>query len=344
MSTLLRAAHSVLFPVSNSIDLSDDVLRCLDQGGRSVLLGETAEEYRSGTMSPERAAYETPARWQATIQRATDRAGALLVALDEDVSAVHRLHGLTAALPTLEAAQAMADAAFEQAVYQVAASAKALGVTLLLSPTADVVVGANPWLAGRTLGHDIAGVSRLVQAYVRAATAAGIGSTLKHFPGHPTLSGLPAVEAAHVRGDMQSLRHYLAPFRAGIAAGANAVMMSPAIFDALQPPTAGPLSRQLMELLRGELQFKGLVMTCDLDHKSTLGSCSVGDTAVASLAAGADLLLLSPVAVPSIPAIARAIAEAVASGALPEERLLAASAAVHATCERLNTSQPNSSK
>lgn len=196
------------------------------------------------------------------------------------------------------------------------------------SGLADVVAGRNPWLTGRTLADDIDGASRLVSAYVRGLKRAGIASTLKHFPGNPVITGSPATEEARVPLTMAALRPYLAPFKAGIEAGADAVFLSPALFDALSPPKSGSTSPELVGLLRKELAFTGLVITCDLDHRSTMKDKDLGEVVVETLEAGADLLVLSPAATPHLEVLARAIERAVREGRLSLERLKAASAAV----------------
>ncbi|MEO6300791.1 MAG: glycoside hydrolase family 3 N-terminal domain-containing protein, partial [Paracoccaceae bacterium] len=73
---------------------------------------------------------------------------------------------------------------------------KSLGVNMVLSPTADVVEGRNDWLQCRILGDDIDTLARLVGAYVRGARRAGLQTALKHFPGNPTLTGIPAIQEA----------------------------------------------------------------------------------------------------------------------------------------------------
>jgi beta-N-acetylhexosaminidase len=97
----------------------------------------------------------------------------------------------------------------------------------------------------------------------------------------------------------------------------------------VQPATAGSLSAELISLLRGELEFGGLVMTCDIDHKATIGNRSTGDVTVEALGAGADLILLSPKAVPHIEEVAASIEKAVETGRLDAMRLKAAAAAVY---------------
>lgn len=328
MNPRLRLAYGTLFPVTTELRLSSELVEFLESGGRAILFGEDGTEYATGIMHPDRIRDETAETWRAVTDQVRRIAGPALLALDADISAVHRLHRLTTALPTLSESKIMADDEFADVIRAVARDARQLGINLLLSPTADVVAKDNPWLAGRTLGDDIAEASRLVTGYVRGVKQAGIGSTLKHFPGNPVITGLPATQEARVPITMEALRPYLAPFRAGIEAGADAVFLSPAIFDAVTPPRPGSISPDLIQLLRDELAFSGLVITCDLDHRSTLGNQSLEQIVVEALIAGADLLLVSPAAVPHLGSLARAIDKAVDDGRLPLERLQAASAAI----------------
>ncbi|WP_347911518.1 glycoside hydrolase family 3 N-terminal domain-containing protein [Pseudomonas grandcourensis] len=335
MSSIESKAYSVLFPVLLDLDMNDDVRRFLDSGGRSLLFGETAQEYVSGKMSASRLESETLEKWQQFTGMARKLAGPMLLAVDADISAVHRLQGITPALPAPGLARAMDVVELEEACFRVATAVRNAGVNLLLSPTADVVGGTNVWLQGRTLCNDIDRTAAMVGAYVRGVRRAGMASTLKHFPGHPVLLRQPATEVAVVCESMDQLRAYWSAFQAGVDAGADAVMMGPAIFAACEPPVAASVSPELIGLLRQELGFKGLVMTIDLDHRSTIGNSSLGEVAVAALNAGADLLLISAKAMPEIPQIVRAITVAVAQGVLPQQRLDAAAIAVSALANRL---------
>ncbi len=329
MADLRQWAHGVLFPVVTELQLPEAICAFLDHGGKAVLFGETGEEYATGRMSSQRLADESANQWQQVIRAATARAGAMIVALDADVSAVHRLQGVAPPLPTLAQAQSMSDSDFETVIERLARAARDLGVNVFLSPTADVVAGQNPWLSGRTLGDHPSSVSRLVGAYVRGCQRGGVVATLKHFPGHPVLTGVPAIDIdARVPLSQGELEPYLAPFTAGIAAGAGAVMMGPAIFEACTPPVAASLSSDMYRLLRSRLGFKGLVMTCDLDHRATMRNDGLPETAVRALQAGADLLLISPQGAQLIPEIVAAIVGAVEQERLGLERLQAAAQAV----------------
>ncbi len=327
VSQLHRTAYGVLFPVLTDITPSEAILRFLDGGGKALLFGEHADEYATGEMRPSRIALETADAWRSMLEGLRERSGVLLAAVDADISAVNRLHVLTPPLPTLSEAQGMEPDELEAIVAAYGRAARELGVNMVLSPTADVVTGPNEWLRGRTLGGDVATVERLVRAYVRGAGSSGMQTALKHFPGHPSVTGQPSSTEARVSGSLDDLRPTMAPFAAGILAGAEAVMMGPAIFEGVDPPVAASISPTLIRLLRSEFAFRGLVITCDLDHRATQRDASIEDTAVAALRAGADLLLLSPASIPAIPAIAGAIASAVDAGQLDAARLEAAAAA-----------------
>ncbi|OPA86050.1 glycoside hydrolase [Pseudomonas fluorescens] len=337
MSSNERKAYGVLFPVVLDLEMTDEVRRFLGNGGRSLLFGETAEEYVSGVMSPARLHCETLDKWQRYTAAAIELGGPLLLAADADISAVHRLQGVAPALPEPDAARAMAVSELEDACFRVACAVRDAGVNLLLSPTADVVGGPNVWLSGRTLSDDVEQAAAMVGAYVRGVRRAGVASTLKHFPGHPVLLRQPAVEEAQVNATLAQLRAYWPAFQAGVDAGADAVMMGPAIFTACTPPVAASISPELIGVLREELGFSGVVMTIDLDHRSVIGQRSLSEVAVQALNAGADLLLISARALPQLPHIADAIVGAVAHGRLPQSRLDAAALAVARLANRLST-------
>jgi beta-N-acetylhexosaminidase len=328
-SEVSRLAHAVLFPVIETLRIDGHIARFLDNGGRSLLFGETGEEYVTGQMSEEKLKRETLDAWQDTIETVTSRAGKLILAADADIAAVHRLQGVSAQLPSREAAQEMSESELEEAVYETACGVVDAGINLTLSPTADVLTGSNSWLEGRTLADDPKIASRMVRSYVRGARRAGLKTSLKHFPGHPVLRGHLGTQEATVPSSLDALQAQWGAFRVGIEEGVSAVMMGPARFEAVQPATAGSLSAELISLLRGELEFGGLVMTCDIDHKATIGNRSTGDVTVEALGAGADLILLSPKAVPHIEEVAASIEKAVETGRLDAMRLKAAAAAVY---------------
>jgi beta-N-acetylhexosaminidase len=327
MRSLAENARAVLLPAIADLALTDDLRRFLDTGGCTILIGETREEYVARRMSEARRCVETRAQITTFSAEVRRRAGPALVALDQEIGGIQRLHDLVPQLPRPEATHELSSGEIEAASCEMAASAAALGVGMFLAPVIDVVSGRNPWLAGRTLGTDPVEVGRVAAAYVRGVQAAGMVATAKHFPGHHDITGDPAIEIAEVTGTAQDLEPGLEPFRQVIAAGVRAVMTGPALVPAMDPGTPSSLSGTTIRYVRETLGFRGLIVSDDLDARSTLrNDRDVPAAAVAALAAGSDLLLLS--AENPLEGIAQAIIAAVADGRLREDRLAEAAGRV----------------
>jgi beta-N-acetylhexosaminidase len=313
-------ARAVLLPAIADLTLTDNLRRFLDAGGRSILIGETREEYVARRMSNDRRCTETRADIAAFCAETRQRAGPMLVGLDEEPGGIHRLHDLVPQLVEGEELLALSTGEIERAARDIAASAAALGVRLFLAPVVDVLSGRNPWLEGRTLAHEPAKVGRVAAAWIRGVQASGVAATAKHFPGHHDITGDPAVEVAEVTGGAAALAPGLAPFREAIAAGVKAVMTGPALVPAMDPVLPSSLSVATIRTLRKEFGFTGLIVSDDLDAAATLrGQRNVPQAVVAALAAGSDLLLLS--AENSLDGVVEAILTAIAEGQLPEGRL-----------------------
>jgi beta-N-acetylhexosaminidase len=123
-------------------------------------------------------------------------------------------------------------------------------------------------------------------------------ATLKHFPGHGDTDvdshlGLPVI--LHARARLDEIE--LPPFRAGIDAGAGAVMTSHIALPALDPTPGTPATFSppiVMSLLRGELAFGGLIVTDSMEMQGVARLLSPGEAAVRAVLAGHDVLIDLP--------------------------------------------------
>ena len=167
------------------------------------------------------------------------------------------------------------------------------------APVADVNNNPrNPVINTRSFGEDPETVARLASAWVRGLQAGGVMATLKHFPGHGDTDvdshrGLPLI--AHPRARLDRVE--LPPFRAGIAAGAGAVMTSHVAMPRLDPGRTRPATVSppiVSGLLRDELGFDGLVYTDSMRMRGITNELSPGRAAVAAVAAGHDVVVHSP--------------------------------------------------
>ncbi len=213
--------------------------------------------------------------------------------------------------------------------HDIGAELSEVGVDLDFGPVADVNSNPlNPVIGVRSFGADPDLVARHVEAFVDGLQAAGVGACLKHFPGHgDTVAdshvALPVVAASvDVLGSRE-----LVPFRAGVAAGAVAVMTSHVVVRALDPGQPATFSARATRLLRapdGEsgLGFQGLLVSDALDMQGASGEIGVPAAAVRALVAGVDLLCLGPHFVDDqVQAVMDAIVAAVHAGELSRDRL-----------------------
>jgi beta-N-acetylhexosaminidase len=164
-------------------------------------------------------------------------------------------------------------------------------------------------------------VGRLASAYIRGMQAAGVSATLKHFPGHGDTDvdshlGLPIIK--HPRARLDQIE--LVPFRAGVAAGADAVMTAHIELPELDPAPKTPttLSAPIIQgLLRKDLGFDGLIYTDSMGMAGVAAIYTPGEAAVLAVKAGNDVILHSP----DDGAAFAAVVEAVKKGEIPQAQV-----------------------
>jgi beta-N-acetylhexosaminidase len=134
-----------------------------------------------------------------------------------------------------------------------------------------------------------------LRASVRGWRAGGVAATAKHFPG---LGAAPAntddaiVTIRRSRAALDLVD--LPPFAAAVAAGVPLVMVGHARYPALDRSRIASQSRPIVQrLLRGELGFRGVVVTDSLEAGASLATGSITKVSERALRAGADLLLLT---------------------------------------------------
>src|SRR5207302_5742215 len=175
----------------------------------------------------------------------------------------------------------------------------------------------------RSFGEDPKQVGDLVSAYIKGAHAAGMLTTVKHFPGHGDTATDSHLGVASVNVDRAHLDSIeLPPFRQAIAAGVDSVMVAHVTVPALDPDPnhVATISPSIVsDLLENQLGFKGLVITDALDMAGLthLFASNIGRAAVEAFKAGNDMLLIPA----DLPASYNAMVQAVKSGEISRERL-----------------------
>jgi beta-N-acetylhexosaminidase len=203
----------------------------------------------------------------------------------------------------------------------IAREGRAVGLGLTLSPVLDVNSNpANPIINTRSFGEDPASVGRFAADYVRGLHAGGLLAMGKHFPGHgdthtDSHMGLPSVDADQRRLSTVDLP----PFRAAMAAGMDGVLVGhiavPRVTGDDVPASVSP--RLTGQILRREMNFRGLVSTDAFNMRGLTSRYGQGDAAIRAIDAGADILLQPE----DIPGVLDAVERAVREGRLSEARI-----------------------
>jgi beta-N-acetylhexosaminidase len=252
----------------------------------------------------------------------------VLLSIDEEGGDVTRLaHTDGSPYPGNAALGAIDDVVLTERIYRaIGLDLLATGFNLDLAPTVDVnTADDNPVIGTRSFGSDPVRVAAQSAAAVTGLQSVGVAACVKHFPGHGGTStdshlALPTVDVG-----LDLLRERdLAPFAAAIKAGTQAIMTAHIRVPVLTGELPATLSRAAMvDLLRGELGFAGVVVTDALEMEAV--AAVVGGTALAAaraLAAGNDLLCLgAQVDAELVEAAVREIVAGVEAGWLPVTRV-----------------------
>lgn len=245
----------------------------------------------------------------------------LLMTCDEEGGRVNRLMktvGTPYVGPMLSYRDKGEDTARANAV-TIAGGLTSCGFNMDFAPVADVWSNpANSVIGNRAYSTDFDEAAALVRAAVEGFHAGGVACTLKHFPGHgdtyeDSHNGLAKVYRTWKQLDEAELK----PFRAGIAAGADAVMVGHLIVGEIDPEPA-TISRVIVtDMLRDELGFEGVVITDSLQMDAVTQHYTPGEVALRAIEAGVDVLL----APNNLSEAADALLSAVENGTIPESRI-----------------------
>ncbi len=256
-------------------------------------------------------------------ERGFDDGTAPAIAIDQEGGRVVRLRDGIEPMPSMMSLGAADDLELAaRAGEQVAFDLRRAGCTLNFAPVLDLASYAGNTVIGtRSLGSRPDAVAALGSAYAAGLLRGGVLPCYKHFPGHGA-TATDSHEALPVITDgADTLRSRdLMPF-AAVAGDAAAIMgahVVPTAIDAINPATSSELV--IEGLLRGELGFKGAFVTDCLQMSALDERGGTVDSAVASLAGGADVLLVSrnpALALEIVAAIERAVTDAT----LPRGRL-----------------------
>ena len=319
-----QAAETIVVPV-DAMHLGAMVPAARAGYGGLLLLGSTGSTVMVRTLR--------------ALQRMTPSHFPMMVMTDEEGGGVRRLQNLVAPFPwPQDMGRTMTPTRIAAVGTTVGTELGAIGVNTDLAPVADLDA-RQVWPSAsnpdglRSFGAAPLKAALDVVAFARGLGSSGVVAVVKHFPGLGGSSANTDYGPAATKPWSVLETGALVPFEQAIAAGVPVVMLSNATVPGLSTLPAG-LSAPVVDALRGQLGFQGLIMTDSLSAGaiSALG-LSVPAAAVRALAAGADQVLFggaknSTEALALAQAVSMAIQHAVVNGRLNARTLTSAAAQV----------------
>ncbi len=166
-----------------------------------------------------------------------------------------------------------------------------LGVNYDLAPVCDYTDDETKYIAKRSFGHTPEMCAEFIRQSVGAMTSAGLCTSLKHFPGYGGNSDTHMGMSTDVRPLSEFEEKDLLPFKAGIEAGAQSVMIAHNIVLCFDPDYPASLSYPVHEYLREKLHFDGVIITDSLTMNAIRQFTGGADPCVRALLCGNDMII-----------------------------------------------------
>lgn len=164
-----------------------------------------------------------------------------------------------------------------------------VGIDVNCAPLADLVEDeTHPVLRNRLYGNDLETVVAAARVCADAFLAGGVLPVLKHIPGYGRASVDSHMDLPTVTVPRSALeKHDFAPFRAlnDIAMGMTAHI----VFAGIDPLNPATTSSKMIEVIREDIGFDGLIMSDDISMEALSGT--IDQRAAALIAAGCDIAL-----------------------------------------------------
>lgn len=181
----------------------------------------------------------------------------------------------------------------EQGAYQNAKDLGAeladLGINVDCAPVCDLLFdGAHDIVGDRSFGSDVEIVSKLARKTAEGLMASGVAPVIKHIPGHGRAKADSHKELPIVDCSLEELRKTdFAVFKN--LADMPWAMTAHILYTAIDSENPATLSKKVIDIIRGEIGFTGLLISDDLSMEALKGSYA--DRTIGSLKAGCDIVL-----------------------------------------------------
>lgn len=247
----------------------------------------------------------------------------LFLGVDEEGGRISRLPELTK-LPTNEDLGKRNDASLSYDIGKLLGKElSAFGFNLDFAPVLDINSNPdNPIIGDRAFGTDAEIVSELGLQTMKGIQSEQVISVVKHFPGHGDTAvdshkELPIIQKS--LKDLQALE--LIPFSRAVEKGAEVIMVGHILLPKIDSTYPASISKEIItDVLRGQLNYEGIIITDDMTMKAILNTFEISEAAVSAVKAGNDIVLVAH-DYANVKKAKDAILQAIESGEITEQRI-----------------------
>lgn len=226
------------------------------------------------------------------------RSDKLLIAVDQEGGKVNRFReefGFPQTPPAATLGAAIHTEATKKHGAQTATTLRSCGVNLNLAPVVDLNLnGQNPiiGMVDRSFSKDVDRVTAHAWAWIAEHKRQGIGTCLKHFPGHGSSQSDSHLGFVDITESWEE--YELEPYTNLLDKGlADAIMVGHLYNRRLDAKFPATLSKKTITgLLRTKMKFEGVVISDDLQMRAITNKYGLAQACIAAINAGVDLLII----------------------------------------------------
>ena len=172
---------------------------------------------------------------------------------------------------------------------------KSFGFNVDFAPVLDINNNPKNLVIGdRSFGADPDLVRKLGIQTMKGIQSQNVISVVKHFPGHGDTSVDSHADLPLINNDLERLKSFeLIPFKDAIENNADGVMVAHILLPKIDSENPASLSKAVItDILRGKLNFNGVVITDDMTMGAIMKNYNIEEAALKSINAGSDIILV----------------------------------------------------